>query len=62
MKLKDAGDKIIEVKIKDVLSKEIYSANHYASSIDISNKENGIYFVEVKTQKKKIFNVKLIKE
>jgi hypothetical protein len=62
LQLKDLSDKIISVQVEDIFGTKVLSAKTFVSTFDISNKPQGIYFVHVKTQKKKMLAAKVIKE
>jgi hypothetical protein len=62
LRLKDVNDKIIEIQVEDIFGTKVLSDKNFASTLDISNEPQGIYFVHVKTQRKKMFAAKVIKE
>ena len=65
LRLKNAtqtGDKIVSVTVTDLIGSEILQQKSFSSTLDISNKSSGVYFVQVITQKHKSFVAKVIKE
>ena len=61
LQLKDATDKIISVHVENIYGKEILNTKNFYSVVDLGQEPAGIYFVKVKTQKKKSFTGKAIK-
>jgi hypothetical protein len=62
VRLRDATDKIVLMRVDDILGVKVFETKNSLSSIDIGTKALGVYFLQIQTKKKKIFNVKLIKE
>ncbi len=62
LRIKDLNDKIVSLKVEDILGKEVFSSKNFSSAIDINRQPSGIYFVHATTQKKKIFVAKVVKE
>ncbi len=67
LRLKDLNDKIISVRVEDVIGREsltptLSKGEGVVVSVDIGNHSAGIYFVHASTQNKKIFVVKVVKQ
>ena len=57
-----SNDRIVSVTVTDIIGSEILNQKSFSSTLDISSKSSGIYFVRVKTQKGKVFVAKIIKD
>jgi hypothetical protein len=62
LRLRDVNDKIILIRVEDLIGKEVFSNKNSFPTVDITNQPAGIYFVHATTQKKKLFVAKAVKE
>lgn len=62
VRLNNVNDKVSEINVHDVIGKKVFETTNAISSIDLSTKEAGVYFVTIETQQEKRYVVKVVKE